>query len=181
VVGGIVAIRILIGATLPGAIRIGKEDLDREPLSQALILGHLFASIIGQGFAQQRGHVPAFLREALAGPPRIRPLHTCQEDQERRPLHPGADGRAIASPLDQVAVAGHPAGRELRQGVRSSASYGGSGPVGLLPALEVGVPCAPDVAPPAVRSSVHRVAAHTGPHRSSPPTAVSPCREDTRV
>ena len=45
------AIRILIGATLPGAIRIGKEDLDREPLSQALMLGHLIASIIGQGFA----------------------------------------------------------------------------------------------------------------------------------
>ena len=26
------AIRILVGAALPGAVRIGKEDLDREPL-----------------------------------------------------------------------------------------------------------------------------------------------------
>ena len=33
----------------------------------------------------------------------------------RRPLHQGADGRAIASPLDQVAlpVAGHRAGRDF--------------------------------------------------------------------
>jgi hypothetical protein len=36
------AIRVLIGAALPGAMRIGKEDLDRETLSQPLVLGHLF-------------------------------------------------------------------------------------------------------------------------------------------
>ncbi len=61
------AIRVFVGAALPRAVRIGKEDLDREPLGQALMLGHLFPPIIGQGFAQQRGHVPEFLREALLG------------------------------------------------------------------------------------------------------------------
>ena len=30
------AICILVGATLPGAVRIGKEDLDRQPFRQAL-------------------------------------------------------------------------------------------------------------------------------------------------
>ena len=30
------AIGVLVGAALPGAVRIGKEDLDREPLGQAL-------------------------------------------------------------------------------------------------------------------------------------------------
>lgn len=105
-------IGVLVGPTLPGAVRIGKEDLDREPLGQPLVLGHLFPPIIGQRFPQQRGHVPQLLRKALAGTPRIRPVQPCQEDQARRSLHQGADGRAIASALDQVAlpVAGNRAG-----------------------------------------------------------------------
>jgi hypothetical protein len=68
-------IRVLVGATLPGAVRIGKEDLDPEALGQSLVLGHLFPPIIGQRFAQHRGHVPEFLGEALSGTRRIRPLH----------------------------------------------------------------------------------------------------------
>ena len=35
------AIGILVGAALPRAVRIGKEDLDRKPLCQALVLAHL--------------------------------------------------------------------------------------------------------------------------------------------
>ena len=93
-------IRVLVGAVLPWAIRIGKEDPDREPLSQALMLGHLFAPIVRQGLLQQRGHVPEFFREALASTLRIRPSHPCQDDQAYRPLHQGADGRAIARSLD---------------------------------------------------------------------------------
>ena len=34
------AIGVLVDATLPGAIRIGKEHPNREPLGQALVLGH---------------------------------------------------------------------------------------------------------------------------------------------
>ena len=92
-----------------------QRTLGCEPLRQARVLGHLFPAIIGQGFAQQRGHVPEFLGEALAGTPRIRPLHPCQDDQARRPLHQGADGRPIAGPFDEVAfpVAGHRAGGHL--------------------------------------------------------------------
>ena len=41
------AMGILVGAALPVAVRIGKEDLDREPLGQALMFGHLFPPIIG--------------------------------------------------------------------------------------------------------------------------------------
>jgi len=109
------AIGVLVGAALPRAVRIGKEDPDRQPLRQALVLGHLFPAIIGQRFAQQRGHVPEFLCEALSGTRRIRPLHPYQDDQARRPLHQGADGRAIAGPLDEVAfpVARHGAGGHL--------------------------------------------------------------------
>jgi len=54
------AIRILVGAALPGAVRIGKEDLDREPLGQLLVLGHLFPSIVRQGFPQQGAQAGVF-------------------------------------------------------------------------------------------------------------------------
>jgi hypothetical protein len=57
---GAETVRVFINAALPGAIRIGKEDLDSEPHGQALVLGHLFAPIIRQGFAQQCGDVPEF-------------------------------------------------------------------------------------------------------------------------
>jgi len=96
-------IRVFVGAALPRAVRIGKEDSDREPVRQAFVLSHLFSPIVGQCFAQQGGHVPVLVREPVAGTPRIRPLQPCQEDQARRPLHQGADGRAIACPLDEVA------------------------------------------------------------------------------
>ena len=113
---------VLVGAALPGAVRIGKEDLDREPLGQALMFGHLFPPIIGSGFAQWSGHMSEFLREARAGTPRIRPLHLGQDDQAGGPFHQGADGRAIARPLDQVALpvarygAGSHLGRALGNG-----------------------------------------------------------------
>jgi hypothetical protein len=68
-------IGVFVGAALPGAVRVGKEDLDRQPLSQALMLGHLFAPIVGQRFAQQHGLMPELLGEALSGNRRIRSLH----------------------------------------------------------------------------------------------------------
>ncbi len=97
------AIGVFVGATLPGAVRLGKEDLDREPLSQLLMLGHLFAPIIRQGFPQCGRHVPEFLRQALAGTRRIRPLHPGQDDPAGRPLHQGPDSRSIVRSLDEVA------------------------------------------------------------------------------
>ena len=41
------AIGILVGPPLLGAVRIGKEDLDRETLRQPLMVRHLFAPIVG--------------------------------------------------------------------------------------------------------------------------------------
>ena len=93
---------VFIDPALPGAVRIGKEDLDREPLGQLLVLGHLFPSIVRQGFPQQGGHMPEFFDEAPSGTHRIRPLHPGQDDQACRPLHQGANGRAIAGSFDEV-------------------------------------------------------------------------------
>jgi len=81
------SVRVLVGAALPGAVRIGKEDLDRESLGQLRVLSHLFPSVVGQGFPQQGGHMPEFLDETLSGTRGIRPVHPGQDDQARRPLH----------------------------------------------------------------------------------------------
>ena len=94
---------VLIGPALPGAVRIGKEHLNGEALGQTLMFGHLFASIIGQRFAQWGRHMPEFLREALVGTRGIRSVHSGQQDQASRPFHQRTDGRALAGALDEVA------------------------------------------------------------------------------
>ena len=70
---------------------------------------------IGQRFTQQSRHMPEYLREARTGTPCIRPVHPSQEHQACDARHQGADRRAIARALDQVAfpVAGHRPGRDL--------------------------------------------------------------------
>jgi len=109
------AIRILVGAALPGAVRSSKEDLDREPLGQAFVLGPLVASIIRQGFPQQGGHRAEFFGKARSGTRGIGPGHLGQDDQACGPLHQSPDGRPIASALEQVTlpVARHRAGSHL--------------------------------------------------------------------
>ena len=51
-------IGVFIGPALPGAVLIGKEHSDVEPLGQLRMLGHFFPPIIRQGFPQQGGHMP---------------------------------------------------------------------------------------------------------------------------
>ena len=96
-------IGILVGAPLPWGVRIRKEDLNREPLGQARVLGHFFATIVRQGFPQQGGDMPEFRAEPLSGTPGIRPLHPGQEDQAGRPLHQCANRRSIAGALEKIA------------------------------------------------------------------------------
>lgn len=59
------AIGVLVGATLPRRMRIGKEDLERKSLRQLLVLGHLFAAITRQSFPQWSGEMPKFICEAF--------------------------------------------------------------------------------------------------------------------
>jgi hypothetical protein len=72
------------------------------------MLDHFFLSIIGQGVAQGSRHMPEFLREALAGTPRIRPVHPGQQDQACRPFHQGPDGRPLANASSRTATAKDP-------------------------------------------------------------------------
>ena len=108
-------VRVFIGAALPGAVWVGKEDLDREALGQLLVFGHLFPSIIGQGFPQQGRHMAKFFGKARSGTRGIGPVHLGQENQACGPLQQGADRRAIAGSLDEIAfpVARHRVGNHL--------------------------------------------------------------------
>ena len=90
---------VFVGAALPGAVRIGEEDLDGEPLGQLLVLGPLVPSIVGQGLPQQGRHMPGFLGEAPSSTRRIRPFHPGQDDQPRGPFHQGATAEPFRAPL----------------------------------------------------------------------------------
>ena len=82
------AISILVGSALPGAMRIGKEHLDREAVRQPLMLRHLFPPDHRSAFfAVGVGDMPKFLREALVRTCGICPIHTSQQDQAGRPFH----------------------------------------------------------------------------------------------
>ena len=129
------AIGVFVTPTLPGAMRIGKEHLERETLSQPLMLRHLFAPIIGQRFPQWGGHRPKLLREALVRTRGIRAVHAGQEDQARGPFHQRADGRAVARSLEEVPF---PVPRDGPIGHRSRPG-GNGGHVGQLPA-SIGAP-----------------------------------------
>ena len=59
------AIGILVGSALPGAVRIGKEYLDRGEMRQPLKLRHLFAPITGQHFLQWGGYMSELVAESL--------------------------------------------------------------------------------------------------------------------
>ena len=104
-----IGVRVAMGCTdrqrTPGSRAAPPSARARPPLSR----DHRSA------FCAAARHVPEFLGESLSGTRRIRPLHPCQDDQARRPLHQGADGRPIAGPLDEVAfpVVRHGAGGHL--------------------------------------------------------------------
>ncbi len=69
------AIGILVGPPLPGAVQIGKEDLDREMLRQPLMIRHLFAPILGQRFSQRNRHTSGLLGKAPVRTGSIRAVH----------------------------------------------------------------------------------------------------------
>jgi len=122
------AIGILVGPTLPGAVRIGKGDLDRETVRQPLMFRHLFAPIVGQPFPQRDGHMSELLGEAPVRTGGIRAVHAGQQHQPRGPFHQGAHRRAIASAFQQVAfpVARHGPGGNIGR------PFGDRGHIGKL-------------------------------------------------
>lgn len=62
------AIGLLVGSTLPGAVRIDNAHLEREAVRHPLRLRQLFPPIIGQRFLQWGRDMPKRLREVLVRP-----------------------------------------------------------------------------------------------------------------
>jgi hypothetical protein len=104
----------------PGAVWIGKEDLDREAVCEPFVFRQLFAPIAGECFPQRGGHVPEFLRETPSRTRRSRSFQPGQDHQTSRPLHQGANGRPVTRIFEQVAfpVARHRPSGDLRQAAR---------------------------------------------------------------
>ena len=109
------AISMLVGAALPGAVRLGNEHLDREAMRQPLIFRHLFAPIVGQRFPQRTGDMSELLHESPVRTIGIHAVHSSQQHQPRGPFHQGAHDRAIAGAFQQVAflVAWHGPGSHV--------------------------------------------------------------------
>ncbi|MEP6933191.1 MAG: hypothetical protein ABI988_04510 [Nitrospirota bacterium] len=74
------AIPILVGAALPGAVRISNEDLDGEPLGPRRVLGPLCPAIVRQSFPPPGGHGRSVLvkpaRALVASVPSLRARRT---------------------------------------------------------------------------------------------------------
>ena len=68
-----------VGVALPGEVRIGNADLDREQLGHPFVLHPLYAPIIGQRVPQQRGPAPECCGEALV------PRHRAGDTSASRP------------------------------------------------------------------------------------------------
>jgi len=124
------AIGILVGPTLPGAVGIGKEDLDRETVRQPLMFRHLFAPIVGQCFPQRGMDMSELLGEPLVRTDGICAGHSGQQHQPRGPFHQGAHSRAIASAFQQVAfpVARHGPGGHVGRPFRDRSHVGNLAP-----------------------------------------------------
>ena len=96
-------IGVLVGTPLPGRMRIGKVDLDRETVRQPFMFRHFFSPIVGQRFPQRSGDMSQFLCEPFAGTARICAVHAGQDPQADRPLHQSPDRRPIACALEAIA------------------------------------------------------------------------------
>ena len=110
------AVRVLIRAPLPRTMRVGEVDLDAGLLREQLVLGHLFALVVGEGprhLLGQGAHLPG---EGLPDTRRILRSQGHQEGGAGRPLHERAQRRGAPAPHDQIPlpVAGHRPIRHLR-------------------------------------------------------------------
>src|SRR5919112_3950830 len=110
------AVGVLVGAALPGGMRVGEVNAQARERGQFLVARHLLARVIGQGEAQrcrprQQAGGEAIARRLGFG------VHQLDQDQlAAGPLDQRADRGTIAGPLDQIAfpMSGHQASLYLR-------------------------------------------------------------------
>ena len=109
------AVGVLVGAALPGGVRVGEVDRDAAGQDEGGVVCHLGAAVPGQGAAQRLGQGEDPVGQGVGG--LVRGAALGQGDNQAEPGGPLGQGgdRALAGPADnQVAfpVAGHgPVGR----------------------------------------------------------------------
>lgn len=96
-------VRVLVGAALPGTLRMREVDLDARRLGEEPMLGHLLAPVVGQRAAhllRQRAHLAG---EGPADAGRVLRLQGHQQRGAGRALDEGPEGRSRPAPHEQVA------------------------------------------------------------------------------
>jgi hypothetical protein len=150
---------------LPGAMRIGKKDLDRKPWANrscpAISLPRPWRALVASVPS-----IRARMTRRVVRSTRVPTADLLRTPLRRSPSQCPGTVRAATSP-----------GRSAMGVIL----YWGAGPDDRCPAPEAGAFCAPGAAPPRVHSAECHGARHTSPHKWSRSTGVSPYRQDTRV
>ena len=132
------------GAALPRAVRVAEEDLQVEIGGEELVLGHLLALVVGEGFEQSRWDVIQFTREGRAHSGGVFFREMAEEGEARGALNQHADGGLVPRTEDQVTlvVAGNQASFHFRwtlidqhHVLQFALSGGDTPPAGLAPTV----------------------------------------------
>lgn len=109
------AVGILVGRTLPGAVRIGEIDVDLRALGPDLVMRHLPALIVSQRLFHGERDMAELAREAFQRGLGRAVTQLDQHQVAALALHQGAHGAAVARPLDVMPfpMPRHKAGRDL--------------------------------------------------------------------
>ena len=98
------SVGVLVDTPLPRAVRIGEVDIDPGHFRDPFVLSHLASLIVSQGTS-------ALSVDAVKDGPETgncgisgRVVHFCQSQKQRGSFDQRADGRRVASPLDQIAL-----------------------------------------------------------------------------
>ena len=92
------AVGVLVGAALPGGMRVGEVDTQACERGQLAMAGHLLALVVGQGKAQRRRHRQQAGGEAIACRLGFGVGQLDQDQLAAGALDQRADRGAVASP-----------------------------------------------------------------------------------
>lgn len=101
------AVDVLVGAPLPGAVRVAEVHRNAGVGRQLLVARHLQALVVGQSLAHWLSNAIELVREGLQHAGRAGRLGGRQLDQHQQPagaLDQRAHGAGVARPLDQVTL-----------------------------------------------------------------------------
>ncbi len=97
-------IGVFVDPSLPGAVRVGKVNLHAGGRSQALVLSHLLALIVGQRKALLRLDAIEYMTESTECRLGTGILHPGQHSEQCRAFYQRANRRTVERPFDEVTL-----------------------------------------------------------------------------